>query len=179
MRIIGAIVAMTQTRVIGVHNAMPWHYPADLKRFKQLTLNSTVIMGRKTWQSIGSRPLPKRRNIVISHQGVDGVECYRSIESALGAVTAADNSADNAAIWFIGGGEIYRGALAYCNLLDITMVPDNTASDGAITFPSIDSQHWIAGEQCVFSADSRLKHQRFIRRCDANNVAALALLARA
>ena len=80
---IGAIVAISANGVIGKDGDLPWHYSEDLKRFKQLTLDSTIIMGRNTWDSLPRKPLPKRRNIVITRRGVEGVENYSSIEEAL------------------------------------------------------------------------------------------------
>ncbi len=155
---IGAIAAMTEDRVIGLNNGIPWHYSEDFKRFKRVTLNATIIMGRKTWESIGSKPLPKRRNIVISRNKVEGIEHYRSIEQA---IEACDS---NQAIWLIGGGQIYTQGLAYCDHLDITLVPDKIDTAGAILFPELDSHSWIAAPVEALAEDPRLQIQRYTRR---------------
>lgn len=158
MRNIGAIAAMTQDRVIGLNNGIPWHYSEDFKRFKRVTLNSAIIMGRKTWESIGSKPLPQRRNIVISRGVVEGVEHYSSIEQALQACW------EEKSVWLIGGGQIYAQGLSHCNHLDITRVPDVIDPDKAILFPEINSAHWKAGSTQVLAEDPRLQTQTYTRR---------------
>ncbi len=156
MRIIGAIAAMTKGRVVGSQNAIPWHYSEDFKRFKRITLGSTLIMGRNTWESVGSKPLPKRRNIVISRKGVKGVESYKLIDEAFAAVE------DDGDVWVIGGGQIYRETLRRCNLLDITTVPDDIDPENSVLFPHIDSNHWFGGPKRPLTTDPRLSCQRFI-----------------
>ena len=113
----GAIVAMTRDRVIGANGRLPWHYREDMLRFKRRTMGSAVLMGRVTWDSLNRKPLPGRRNIVLSRAGLDGVENYNSIEAAIAACDGAD-------FWVIGGEQIYRAALPHLNLLDVTTVPD-------------------------------------------------------
>jgi len=158
MKSIGAIAAMTKDRVIGVNNAIPWHYPEDFKRFKRVTLGSIIIMGRKTWESIGSKALPKRRNIVISRSAVGNAEHYTSIDAALAACEDAP-----LAIWFIGGGQIYADAITLCTHLDITIVPDIIEPSNAILFPSIDPDTWSAGKLTPLAGDPRLSIQRLER----------------
>ena len=141
----GAIVAMTKQllirdRIIGVDGCLPWHYSSDLKRFKKRTMGSVVIMGRGTWDSIGRKELPGRRNIVISRSKLAGVEHYTSIEQAIKAYPKRK-------IWVIGGGQIYKAAMPYLNLLDITYVPDNVDRDDAVTFPEIDQSCWCSGRK--------------------------------
>ncbi len=75
----GILVAISPEGVIGKDNSIPWHYSEDLKRFKSLTLDKTVIMGRRTWESLPVKPLPERRNIVITRSSLDGVECFQSM----------------------------------------------------------------------------------------------------
>ena len=102
--LISLIVAMAENRVIGRDNQMPWHLPADLRHFKSVTLGKPVIMGRKTFESIG-RPLPGRRNLVISRNTewqADGVETVNSLDAALALVNAHDE------VMIIGGGQLYR-----------------------------------------------------------------------
>ena len=158
MQKISAIAAMTQDRVIGLNNGIPWHYSEDFKRFKRVTLNSAIIMGRKTWLSIGCKPLPKRRNIVISRGVVEGIEHYASIEQALQACH------EETSVWLIGGGQIYAQGLAHCDHLDITLVPDMIDTDEAILFPEINAAHWIAGVTQALADDPRLQIQTYTRR---------------
>src|SRR5690349_9133856 len=105
---IAIVVARADNGVIGRNNQLPWHLPADLRHFKQLTSGHPVVMGRRTYESIG-RPLPNRRNIVVTRQAdwqAPGVETAHSV---LGALEAAQASA--ADVFVIGGAEIYREAL--------------------------------------------------------------------
>lgn len=141
----GAIVAMTRARVIGKDGKLPWHYPADLRRFKQRTMNCAVIMGRVTWDSLGNKPLPGRRNIVISRAGVAGVECYNSIATALKACGDQD-------VWFIGGAQIYQAAMDYVDLLDVTFVPDVVEGNDLVRFPEIDWGKWNVVEETMMRA---------------------------
>ena len=136
----GAIVAMTRDRVIGVDGDMPWHYGEDLKRFKRRTMGCAVIMGRVTWDAIGRKELPGRRNIVISRSVVSGVEHYDGIEQAMEACREQN-------LWVIGGEQIYRVAMGYLNLLDITWVPDVIERDDVARFPEIDGDCWRAMEE--------------------------------
>ena len=145
----GAIVAMTRDRVIGVDGGMPWHYSEDLKRFKRRTMGYAVIMGRVTWDAIGRKELPGRRNIVISRSAVAGVEHYGGIEEAMEACREQD-------LWVIGGEQIYRAAIGYLNLLDITWVPDVIAHDDAARFPPIDLSRWRVAEQSTLLGNADL-----------------------
>jgi dihydrofolate reductase len=131
----GAIAAMTRENVIGLDGKIPWHYSEDLKRFKQRTLKRTIIMGRLTWESIGCRELPDRRNIVISRSRVNGVEYFADVNQAINKYQSED-------IWIIGGGQIYQAVFNWLTLLDITYVPDVIHSAHAIKFPTIDPQQW-------------------------------------
>lgn len=122
---ISMIAAMAQQRVIGLNNQMPWHLPADLQHFKKVTLGKPVVMGRKTFESIG-RPLPGRRNIVISRQtpAVDSrVEWVSSIEQALALL------AEQPEVMIIGGAEIYRQCLPLAQRLYVTEIALETAGD--------------------------------------------------
>ncbi|MGR3983995.1 MAG: dihydrofolate reductase, partial [Gammaproteobacteria bacterium] len=95
----GAIVAMTRDRVIGVDGRLPWHYREDMRRFKRRTMGCAVIMGRVTWDSLGRKALPGRRNIVLSRRAVAGVEHYDDIGRAVAACEGGD-------FWVIGGAEV-------------------------------------------------------------------------
>ncbi|OJF92016.1 dihydrofolate reductase [Pararhizobium antarcticum] len=133
------IVAVSANGVIGRDGGLPWHLPSDLKHFKALTLGKPVIMGRKTFASIG-RPLPGRPNIVISRKAdfkANGVIVVASLEAALqtGREQAAMLGVND--ICIIGGGEIYRQAMDFADVLHITKVAVEV--DGDTTFPVIDA----------------------------------------
>lgn len=156
----GAIVAMNRDRVIGLDGRLPWHYSADLRRFKRRTMGCAIVMGRKTWESIGSTALPGRRNIVISRQGVSGVECHGSIGEGLDACGDAD-------AWIIGGGQIYEAAIPFLNLLDVTWVPDRVDTPGAVRFPPIDLRLWSMSTEEPLDGDPELLNTVYLRRRDA------------
>ena len=130
---------MTEDRVIGLDGGIPWRYPEDLKRFKRITMNSAIIMGRLTWESIHCRALPGRRNIVISRNPVQAVEHYDDLHRALAACNDQD-------IWVIGGGQIYQAAFEWLTWLDITYVPDRIDRPDAVRFPVIDPKVWQVAE---------------------------------
>lgn len=142
----GAIVAMTPDNslcwkhVIGIDGGLPWHYSGDLKRFKKRTMGCVVIMGRVTWDSIGCKKLPGRRNIVISRAQVPGVEHYDNVEQAI-------NAYPKRRVWIIGGGQIYRAAMPYLNLLDITYVPEFITHRNVVRFPDFDKSCWTGGKR--------------------------------
>ena len=130
------IVAMSSNRVIGVNNSLPWHLSEDLKRFKSLTTGHTIIMGRKTYESIG-RPLPNRRNIVISRNmeaSYKGAEVVHSIEDAF-SISRNDNE-----VFVIGGSNIYEQALSLVDHLYITEIKKSFSGDAF--FPEINKQIW-------------------------------------
>ena len=130
---ISIIVARSKSGVIGINNQLPWHLPADLKHFKALTTGHPIVMGRKTWDSLG-RPLPNRRNIVISRQidlELSGAECFPSLESAIAACEGASE------VYVIGGAQIYEQALPLVDQLIITEV--DIEVEGDAFFPNIDS----------------------------------------
>ena len=116
---IALIAAHTDNLVIGKNNSIPWHYSEDLKRFKRLTMGHPIIMGRKTFESIGSKPLPGRENIVISRtQTFDNVTCFQSVDDAIQATK------NNDTIFIIGGSQLYQATLTKADLLYITEVHD-------------------------------------------------------
>jgi dihydrofolate reductase len=135
---IAMIAAMANNRVIGKDNQMPWHLPADLKHFKKVTLGKPVIMGRKTYQSIG-KALPGRRNIVISRQSdalTADADWVQSIEQALALVQ------HEAEVMIIGGAEIYRQVLPLADTLYITDIDLNVEGDAF--FPDYSKAgHWL------------------------------------
>ncbi|MDN3653375.1 type 3 dihydrofolate reductase [Thalassotalea ponticola] len=135
MTVLSMIVAHANNRVIGKDNDMPWHMPADLKYFKQTTLKKPVIMGRKTYESIGFA-LPGRRNIVISRDAnyqADGIETVVNIDDALALVSGVEE------IMVIGGGSIYQHCLAKADRLYITEIDLDT--DGDTFFPDYNANN--------------------------------------
>ena len=151
----GILVAVSPEGIIGRNNTIPWHYSADLKRFKRLTTGKTIIMGRKTWESLPVKPLPNRRNIVISRSSIENVDCFRSIDEALETCEGD--------IWFIGGAGIYEEAMLKSDVIDMTLVPDNISGEGCIHFPKIGIE-WIEGETKPLKEDTKLMHKNYTRR---------------
>lgn len=133
---VSIIVAMARNRVIGRDNEMPWHLPAELKYFKRVTMGKPVIMGRKTFESIG-RPLPGRHNIVVTRNR--GYEAQGvTVVHALGEALEAAGEVDEAVI--IGGAELYRQALPVAERLYLTEI--EAEPEGDARFPEIRPDHW-------------------------------------
>ncbi len=129
------IVAKSNNGIIGKDGDLPWRLPEDLKRFKRLTTGNIVVMGRKTYDSIG-RPLPNRKNIVISRNTslkIEGVEVEYDLINVL-----KRNQEEN--VYVIGGGQIYVDALPFTEKLEVTEVDVELVGD--TSFPEIDSSHW-------------------------------------
>jgi len=150
---ISMVVAMAHDRIIGLDNKMPWHLPADLQHFKKTTLGKPVIMGRKTYDSIG-RPLPGRLNIVVSRDtslDIEGVSCVTSVEDALAAAEGVDE------VMIIGGATIYEHFLSVANRLYLTFIDLETAGD--TRFPDYLAQgEWDKIESEVYLADEKNAH---------------------
>ena len=136
MALISFVVAMDRKRLIGRDNGLPWHLPPDLKHFKAVTMGKPVIMGRKTHESIG-RPLPGRRNIVISRNPLykaEGCETAPSLEQAI-AMTAADAEA-----MIIGGTAVFESALPLAQRMYLTLIDAEFPGDA--WFPEYDPAQW-------------------------------------
>jgi dihydrofolate reductase len=134
---ISLIVAMASNRVIGNNGAIPWHLSADLKKFRQITTGFPIIMGRKTYQSIG-KPLPKRTNIIISSNPdyqPDGCRVFNNIDSAL---THACQLAEQ--VFIIGGSSLYQSLLPIADSLYITQIHQNFTGD--TWFPEFERHDW-------------------------------------
>jgi len=147
------IVAMSENRVIGRRGQLPWRLSADLRRFKQLTMGHHLIMGRKTWESIG-RPLPGRTSLVISRQPdyqADGAEVVPDLPQAI-LRAAGDDEA-----FVIGGGEIYQQALPLVSRAYLTMI--HASVEGDTRFPELEADGWRVLEQSpIQSADEKNDH---------------------
>ncbi|MGP9468286.1 dihydrofolate reductase [Halomonas sp. TP35] len=139
---VAMIVAMSKNRVIGVDGKLPWHLPEDLKFFKRMTQAKPLVMGRKTYTSIG-KPLPNRLNIVVTHNKAfapDGVRVCHDLPAAL-ALADQQATIDAAEeIMVMGGGEIYRQALPFAQRLYITEVDVEVEGDAA--FPELAADEW-------------------------------------
>ena len=148
--IISHVVAMSNNQVIGINNDLPWSLKDDLAHFKKYTTGKIIIMGRKTFESIG-RPLPNRDNFVISStlNSVDGVSIFPSLDDALAAANA-QNTHDEIAI--IGGGYLFRDSINTFNKLVLTRV--NCSIEGDVFYPEIDFNRWkLEGKEDFFKND--------------------------
>jgi dihydrofolate reductase len=152
-------VAIAENGVIGLDNGLPWKLSTDLRRFKATTMGKPIIMGRKTWQSIG-RPLPGRLNIVVTRDPqfrAEGAEIVRSLDDGLKLAEVRGRcmaSADEVCV--VGGGEIYRQALPVADRLYVTHVL--ASPDGDTRFPPIDPEIWEAVSTEEFPAGDRDTH---------------------
>lgn len=155
------IAAMGNNRTIGLDGRMPWHLPAELQHFKNATMGKTIVMGRKTWESIG-RPLPGRQNIVISRNTgfiAEGADVCDSFEAAI-EMSEADE------VMVIGGGQLYTAALPLAQAMILTLIDIEPEAD--TWFPEWDERHWYQTEEQCFPAneDNKLAYRivKFKRR---------------
>lgn len=141
---ISLIVAKAANGAIGKGNRMPWHISGDLKYFKRVTTGHPVIMGYNTWLSLGGRPLPGRRNIVVSRSHTAAPECgaefLPSLEAAV-AAAGADAAGASDEVFVIGGGQLYRAAMPLVGRLYITEV-ETVIGDAEVFFPDVDPELW-------------------------------------
>ena len=172
MKEIIIIVAMGPNRVIGDGNHLPWKLPRDMRLFRRLTQGHTVIMGRKTFESFGlpPRPLPRRRNIIITRNRqyqAPGTEVALSIEGALALLQDAERA------FIIGGGEIYAQSMKYATAIVASQIFDNNPNQnlfpllkGDVYFPQIDLQSWqeLPGSSKSFIAASSVPLSKSIKR---------------
>lgn len=144
------IVAIASDGAIGRANDLLWHLPADLKRFKELTTGHTILMGRKTFESLPRGPLPNRRNIIISRTlpTPPDAEVYPTIQQALEACASDEE------VFIIGGGEIYRQLLPDTERIYLTRV-QASFPDAEVFFPELDLTEWIEEARKVYPRDER------------------------
>ena len=143
------IAALADNGVIGRAGALPWHLPDDLRRFKSLTMGRPILMGRRTFESIG-RALPGRRNLVLTRGAnplPEGVEAVSSLTSALEKCAAVDE------LCVVGGAEVYRQTLAQADRMELTRVHVTLAGD--VTFPDFDQTQWRELGRVEHAADAR------------------------
>ncbi len=145
------IVAIAKNHAIGKDNKLLWHLPNDLKHFKDVTSGHTVIMGRKTFDSVG-KPLPRRRNIVVTRQdiSIEGCEVVKSIDAAL-ALCALEEE-----VFIVGGAEIYRQALHLTDRIYLTIIDDEF--DGDTFFPQLSPGEWHEKKREDFEPDEKNKY---------------------
>lgn len=149
--IISLIAAVARDWAIGRDNNLIWHLRDDLKLFKETTRGHTVVMGRKSYEAIG-RPLPQRRNVVITRQTdmrIDGVELMHSLEEVLAAFEESGEE-----IFILGGGELYKQTIGMAHRLYISHV-DASFPDADTHFPEFDPSEWVLLEEQKFEADDR------------------------
>lgn len=155
---IGLIAAMAENRVIGRGNALPWHISADLRNFRRLTLGKPIVMGRKTFESLG-KPLPGRANIVITRNPASrpsfrpgGVTVCHDIDGALAAAREIAGSSGADEIMVIGGAEVYAATLPAADRLYLTLV--DAEFDGDAFFPAFDPAAWTEVARDRHEADA-------------------------
>ena len=142
--IVSLIAAMDKNQLIGVKNGLPWHLPADFKHFKDVTMSKPVIMGRKTFESIG-KSLPGRKNIVISRKGfvADGISVVDSIDEALQLVSGVEE------VMIIGGASFYQQMIDRADRMYLTHV--DAECEGDAWFPEFDLANWeIVSKQSYY-----------------------------
>lgn len=138
--IVSIVVAIAENHAIGKDNKLLWHLPKDLRHFKEITTGGTVIMGRKTYDSVG-KPLPNRRNIIITRQQIEiaGCEVVNSLQAAL------DLCHDHKEVFIVGGAEIYKQAMPFTDRIYLTVVHENF--EGDTYFPEIKEDIWKETER--------------------------------
>ncbi len=146
---ISIIVALSENNVIGVNKSLPWHLSADLKRVKALTMGHHLIMGRKTFESIG-KPLPGRTNVIVTRNKSfkpDGCMVVSSLNEAL------EKSEGDSEVFIFGGGEIFREALPIVNKIYMTRIHEHV--DGDTRFPELNPSEWKETSHQDFEADEK------------------------
>ncbi|MFQ3220137.1 MAG: dihydrofolate reductase [Paraglaciecola sp.] len=153
--LISMIAAMASNNVIGANNKMPWHLPADLQHFKRLTLGKPIIMGRKTYQSIG-KALPGRLNIVITSDKAFSVDDALVVNTCEQALSAAQAEPGTTEVMIIGGGTVYRHFMPLCNRLYLTLIDLDIAGD--TVFPDYHQAGWQRLTEQSHHADEKNPH---------------------
>jgi len=146
------IAAVAKNNALGKNNDLIWHLPADLKRFKEITLGHHIIMGRKTFESLG-KPLPNRTTIIITRNPdyiAPGCIVVNELTEAIKAAAEDENP------YILGGAEIYKQAMSYADILDLTLVHESFDADAF--FPIIDMSKWTEMSRRDFKADEKNKY---------------------
>ncbi len=157
---IGIIAAVSSNGVIGQNGKLPFNYPEDLKHFKKLTLNSNVIMGRLTFESLGS-PLPHRRNIIISSElsdfGFLGDPGSYEVQPNVACAIEGKLYMSKCPTWFIGGASIYQEGMKYADTIILTLTSDIINGEGLVRFPFINPSIFKLENIVPLETDNRLK----------------------
>ena len=153
--IISIIAAVSDDMGIGKDNDLLWHIPEDLKRFKRLTYGKAVIMGKRTWESLPVKPLPGRKNIVLTDVPGECIDCSITAYSTGDALQKCENDEE---VFIIGGGSVYRQFISIATRLYITHVHKNRPAD--VYFPKIDPKQWriIEKEDSVSEDENRIPY---------------------
>ena len=151
------IAGMSKDRVIGKNNKIPWHVSEDFKHFKKTTLGNTIVMGRKTFESIGSKPLPGRPHVIVSRSMSEtkGVDVCRSLDEAIKKAESY-----GAEVFICGGGEIYREALPHTDRMVLSYIEGDY--DGDAHFPEFDEADWIVAKKDVHEKFTVVYYERKI-----------------
>jgi dihydrofolate reductase len=155
--IVSLVAAMSENRVIGLHGGLPWHLPRDLQHFKRVTIDHTVIMGRKTFEEV-KRPRANRRNVVVTRNPEfrpHGVTVVPSLDEALALGATEDE------VFVIGGGEIYRLAMPRADRIYLTLV--HATVEGDTFFPEFDHGAWVVISEEHHPADQKNQHAMTFR----------------
>ena len=155
-----SMAALAPGGIIGLDGGIPWDHPPDRKRLWRLTRGTTIILGRLTWESLPRRPMPRRRNLVLSSRPVAKAESFPSLREALAAC-------EGETVWFLGGARVYGAAFDYADFLDITRIPDRVVpgpGQHPVYFPPIDPARWEAGPDLPDPDDPGVVRRRYRRR---------------
>lgn len=165
--IISAIVAVSENNAIGKDNHLPWHLPEDLKFFKRTTMGKPILMGRKTYESLG-KPLPGRLNIVLSRKEIslpEGVLLYHNLDDGINKLKETESEE----VFIIGGGQIFEESMELIDRLYITEV--HTHIDGATAFfPEVDHSHWKLVWEEQHEADEKHQYAYTFRQYERVNL---------
>ncbi len=147
---ISIIVAVSRNNAIGNNNKLLYWLPNDMKRFKALTTGHTIIMGRKTFESLPKGALPNRRNMVLSRQDIrlEGAEVFSSLEEAIRHCSSEEE------VFIIGGASVYKQAMAVANRIYLTCV-DNVPEEADAFFPEVDRRQWSVEKQEICAKDDK------------------------
>ncbi len=159
------VVAVDQQHCIGRNNQMPWHIPADFKHFREITQGGVVVMGRKTFESIG-RPLPKRVNIVVTRQtdwSADGIEITHSLEDALNVAAEVALTQEKQSIFVIGGADFYTQTLPFADRLEVTHVALDVQGDAF--YPIIPTNFFVTNRQIHHDSERNIHFEFVTYRC--------------
>jgi dihydrofolate reductase len=154
---------MDENRVIGINNSLPWKLPSDMKWFREHTMGKPIVMGRKTFESFGAKPLPNRQNIIVTHNpqyNAENCDVVTSIEAAMSAANDSDE------IMIIGGASFYKQTMTLANRMYLTTV--HTRVEGDAWFPEFDLSDWSINFEERHDADEKNLIAHTFRILDRN-----------